>query len=231
MLMPHQTLRNAASRRPDGAEPAGDNSRRFERTANDLKRELQLKFIRANVGHSLPHPSLTNKWNTMCYAYVSGMKSGPFMELFGHLAHANGDGSNSFSSHKTRAMLRGCGDATCERDTAALEKLGFLPGDDKERRKQDSAIRRIKVPQVILDAFPLEDQEPSNLRVQDLRTLKSEGSIAKFEDQEPSNLQPRTLKSEGLPLVLTLVVEEEDKHTARVSGCEVENLQPGKVTT
>jgi hypothetical protein len=213
----------------DQAPSIGDNSRRFdiERTAEDLQRELRLKFIRANVGYNLPHASLTNKWNTMCYAYVSGMKAGWFMELFGHLAHANGDGSSSFSSHETRAALRGCGDATCERDTAGLEKLGFLPKDDKTRRKHDSVIRCVRVPQVILDAFPLEDQEPSNPRVQDSRTLKSEGSKAKFENQEPSNLSPRTLKSEGLPLVFTQVVEEEvNTLRARELGCKSSDSQP-----
>ncbi len=210
----------------DPAAEIGHNSRRddIERTAD----EIRMRFIRMNVGHNLPYATLSYKWRTMSYAYVSGMKPGPFMELFGHLAHANADGSNSFASHETRAALRGCSVSTCERDTAELEKLGFLPTEDKKRRKQKSAIRCIQVPQAILDAFPLQDQEPANLMVQDLRTRKFDGSCTKFEVQEPSNLNSRPVKSDGLPLDLTLVVVEGNTLCAREDGCGSKTLQPRK---
>jgi hypothetical protein len=86
-----------------------------------------------------------------------------FIELFGHLAFARHDGTNTYASHETRAIIRGCSESACQRATTKLERDGWLV--DTKRRKKDSAIRSVKIPQVILDAFPLEAQEPAKTPV------------------------------------------------------------------
>ncbi len=174
----------------------------IERTVCELAEQqaaARQKFIRDNV-----RPNMAFKWNALCYAYVSGMSTGEFMEYFGHLAFANKDGSNSSASHETRATLRGCSIDTSERDTSKLEKRGFLPSEDKKRRRNNSAIRRCAIPEAILDALPLDGQEPLSLMVRDPGTRKSAGSNQSSIIRNPQICGSGTRKSAGLPFGMTL---------------------------
>jgi hypothetical protein len=134
----------------------GHNSRYadIDRTARELD-DARLRFIRAQGRTNIPYDALSFRWRVLCYAVAAEVEPSAIVELIVQLGYADRDGKNSSASHETRAKVRGCSIRTCKYDTSKLEVRGFLPPNAVKHRKQNSAVRAITIPQVILDAFPI----------------------------------------------------------------------------
>jgi len=91
------------------------------------------------------------RWKVLHCANASDMSDGAFRQLFTFMAYARANLTGSSPSHKTVSLVTGRCERTSKNATKELQDDGWI---ETKRTRREEAVRKITIPQCILDAIP-----------------------------------------------------------------------------